>query len=386
MKKLFSCVRLNRIKSYKHLSIIQAHGERKDETCRRRCDPLRSPLNVAISKYAPDAPLDLKTAYKALKMETGATEYKGGAIGLHMLLVISPDAIEGNRHDPNNKTNQKMIKAAQEWGEKEFGKNSVLALRMDMDEKGAGVVDLFIVPVREVKQRNKIKNMITPNKALDEIAKRHKKRKSYEALQDSWHQYAMENIDKRLQRGLSKTKTQKEHVHSDIIAPALEQAKNIKENAVSEFSEKSFLGKVATSVDFKRKKEYERGKSDATKQGKKVINKWKKQNEQLSEKLKLSDTEKSELKNQISEKSKEIIKLSVPDNSQKHDLEAMSQIIEDLVNFSINNNVSPLKPLESWKQSPDCSEPIKTIIQQLIEIVLEAFSIHKPSKSHKFEM
>lgn len=47
------------------------------------------------------------------------------------------------------------------------------------------------------------------------------KTKSYSGMQDSWSAWCQGKLDHEIQRGVSKEVTQREHVHAEIIAPAL---------------------------------------------------------------------------------------------------------------------------------------------------------------------
>lgn len=60
-----------------------------------------------------------------------------------------------------------LFDQARKWAEEKFGPGSVIASRMDLDEKGGGVVDVFVVPIHEVRQRGKTKNQISVNKAYE---------------------------------------------------------------------------------------------------------------------------------------------------------------------------------------------------------------------------
>lgn len=223
---LFAAVRIKRISSLQHLNACAIHGRRKDPSALKRCDLSKTKDNLFESAYSEDA-LDLVKAFKQRKAETGAKEYGKAPLGLHALCIISPEAIArcGDVHDPSNPFNVKMFHEAKAWAEKEFGEGSVIASRMDMDEKGSGVVDLFIVPVREMTMRGKSKSIISVNKALDEIASKHGRRKSYQALQDSWSEHA-KVLNPDIQRGKEKTVPGDDYLPPDIFGRKIEQVLN----------------------------------------------------------------------------------------------------------------------------------------------------------------
>lgn len=224
---LFAAVRVKRISSIQHLNACAIHGRRKDPSALRRCDMGKTKDNLSESDYSDD-PLDLVKAFKQRKASSGAKEYGKAPLGLHALCIISPDAIakHGDVHDPNNPFNVKMFREAKVWAEKEFGKGSVIASRMDMDERGSGVVDLFIVPVREMVMRGKTKPIISVNKALDEISSKYNRRKSYQALQDCWSEHA-KVLNPDIQRGKEKTVIGDDYQPPDIFSRKIEQVLSV---------------------------------------------------------------------------------------------------------------------------------------------------------------
>lgn len=220
---LFAAVRVKRISSMQHLNACAIHGRRKDPSALKRCDSARTGQNIATSDYSDD-PLDLVGAFKERKRASGAKEYGKAPIGLHALCIVSPEVIRagGDLHDPENPLNQQLSAEAKAWAEAEFGAGSVIATRLDVDESGGGVVDLFIVPVREMSMRGKTKPIISVNKALAEIAKRHGRRKSYQSLQDSWSEHA-KVLNPDIQRGKEKTAIGDDYQPPDIFTQRIEQ-------------------------------------------------------------------------------------------------------------------------------------------------------------------
>lgn len=219
MADLFAAVRVEKIRDLKHLNRVALHGQRLDPAAKTRVDPARTNLNLAASDYADD-PLDLVAAFKERKRRSGATEYGKAAIGLHAVLVVSPDLVSehGDPHEPKNPINQKFFEQGQRWAESEFGSGSVIGARLDMDEAGSGVLDLIIVPVASARMnKNREKKIISVNKALDKIQEKYGTPRSYEALQDSWSTHAKKHIDKRLKRGRPKKETARRHIHADVF-------------------------------------------------------------------------------------------------------------------------------------------------------------------------
>lgn len=217
---IFSAVRVKKISGIRSLQSIEAHGRREDSASAKRCDASRTDDNLARSNV--DDPLAVVAAFRQRKADTKATEYKGAPLGLHVLCVVSPEWISaaGDMHDPKNPRNTALFNAANKWAEEKFGKGSVIASRMDMDEAGGGVVDLVIVPVSEVKQRGKVKNQISVNKAYETAFGGGR---VFPKMQDSWAEYCQRCLDPEIQRGRPKEETQREHVHADILRPALQE-------------------------------------------------------------------------------------------------------------------------------------------------------------------
>lgn len=228
---LFAAVRVRRITSLQHLNACAIHGRRKDPSALRRCDSARTGHNIATSDYSDD-PLDLVKAFKERKSRTGAKEYGKAPIGLHALCIVSPDVIRaaGDLHDPDNPLNVQLNEEAKAWAESEFGAGSVIATRLDVDESGGGVVDLFIVPVRDMVMRGKTKPIISVNKALAEIAERHGRRKSYVALQDSWSDHA-KVLNPDIQRGEERGADSPDYEPPEQFAARKENERQAEQNA-----------------------------------------------------------------------------------------------------------------------------------------------------------
>jgi hypothetical protein len=229
---LFAAVRVRRISSLQHLNACAIHGRRKDPSALRRCDQTRTGQNIATSDYSDD-PLDLIGAFKERKKQAGAKEYGKSPLGLHALCIVSPDVIRagGDLHDPNNPLNQSLSAEAKAWAEAEFGAGSVIATRLDVDESGGGVVDLFIVPVRDMTIRGKTKPIISVNKALAEIAERHGRRKSYVALQDSWADHARV-LNPDIQRGEERGADSPQYEPPEQFAMRKENERQAEQNAI----------------------------------------------------------------------------------------------------------------------------------------------------------
>lgn len=229
MAEMFAAVRVQKIKGIRSLHSIEAHGKREDEASKKRVDSALTGKNLAWSCVEND-PLGVTAAFKKRKADAGATEYKGAPIGLHAICVVSPEWIAGagDIHDPKNPRNKALFDAARAWGNETFGPGSVVAARMDMDEKGGGVVDLVVVPISTFKQRGKEKTQISVNKAYERAFGGGR---VYSQMQDSWAAHAQKTLSTDLKRGKTKEETQREHVHADIIRPALQRAEEAEKEA-----------------------------------------------------------------------------------------------------------------------------------------------------------
>jgi len=145
-KGIFSAVRCFNVKTIQALASAREHAFRRDENSQKRVDLSRTDMSLVSSEYAPDDPRDVVKAFKSFKERTGIKEQKGASVALHMLCVVSPEwlAETGDPRDPENPRVKELFKASKEWAEEKFGPGCVIASRMDMDEAGSGVVDVFV--------------------------------------------------------------------------------------------------------------------------------------------------------------------------------------------------------------------------------------------------
>jgi len=225
--KALAAIRVQKINSLSTVRAAEAHGRRLDDASSKRVDASRSALNLAASQYSPDDPLALEGAYRAFKKATGASEGKGAAIMAHMIAVISPEVLaeSGDPRDPNNPKVRALFEQAQAWARSEFGETSLVAARLDVDEAGAGVVDLFVCPtaMQSGGRGRKEKLTISVKSGLEAVAAKNGNKRSYSAIQDSWGDWASQRIDPRLKRGKPKRETMREHVHADLVREGFEE-------------------------------------------------------------------------------------------------------------------------------------------------------------------
>ena len=114
------------------------------------------------------------------------------------------------------------IRSISRWANDVFGggRRTVFAVRLDLDEKGGGVVDIFAAPIRD-QGRGKKRPMVAVLQALKELADAHGRGMSYSAMQDSWHLYARRYLSQDIERGTSKMQTQREHLNPEDYGVAL---------------------------------------------------------------------------------------------------------------------------------------------------------------------
>ena len=213
---VFSFARCKRIRNRRELSDVESHARRTNKEqaeSRRRpgvdCD---APPSIG-SSLVPDDPLALIASYEDHVRKTGAKQWGQSAIGLHLILGVSSHWLQetGNPHSPENPRVQQLLAEARDWTERELG--GVLAVRYDVDERSSGIVDVVCAPVRTARNSK----YFLPSKALEELRLRLGRRKSFEAVQDSWAAHCKNTLDPAIQRGALKQQTQRDHVHADVL-------------------------------------------------------------------------------------------------------------------------------------------------------------------------
>ena len=169
---------------------------------------------------------DYVALFKAHKKRHKAQEYGNYPPVRHLIVGVSPNAIGGDGHDPRDERLRKLLCAAVDWAQKEFG--GVFAARADVDERGQGEIDVLIAPVRDVQcGRAKTKKAkIVPGRALEEFARRNGgTKRSYSLMQDSWAAFARgRGFD--VTRGRSKKETGREHLSPEDYGEAKDTARD----------------------------------------------------------------------------------------------------------------------------------------------------------------
>lgn len=217
-----AAIRVNKMTTIAQLRGASLHAQRHDETGKARVrDDAEPGFGLAWSKAENDR--DYLAAFKAHKSELGAGERKGSPLCLQAICVVSPEWVEkaGNLHDPDNPHNRQLFDQAKAWAESWGGEGSVIATRLDLDEKGGAVVDVLISPVRE----SRGKPVISTNKALRELKEATGERNEYSALQTSWADWCRENLDTEIVRGTRKEITQRQHLSPETYGAVMDKAR-----------------------------------------------------------------------------------------------------------------------------------------------------------------
>ncbi|KXV42543.1 hypothetical protein AD936_11840 [Gluconobacter japonicus] len=146
-------------------------------------------------------------------------------------VVVSPEwlAETGDPHDAANPRVQQLVEEAKAWAESWGGGGAVWGVHYDTDERGSGVVDLFMSPVREQRHKSgKSKAAISCRKAKEKLLASERAlepdlKTSGAAMQSSWVRWARERLDRRLERGKPKIETGAVHQNADLYARIAEQ-------------------------------------------------------------------------------------------------------------------------------------------------------------------
>ena len=219
------------------LIAAERHGKRNDRTSAARLrDGAESGAGLAVMRDQPNGWViredarDLRDRLKAWKAETGARENPRGRSVLHSLIGVSPEWIEetGDLHDPKNPRVRKLLEAAVRWAEAEIG--GVFAARIDLDERGGGVVDVFAAPVHTLKfGRGKERPTLSPNRSLDNLAAKHKASRSFGASQTSWANYARKHLDPAILRGKPVKDSKRRHLSPEEYGQAKDLDRELRE-------------------------------------------------------------------------------------------------------------------------------------------------------------
>lgn len=211
---VYAFVGYKKIKNMAGLVAAEKHAKRQDNS--KHINKTLTHLNPALGYPGVSDPLAIVEAFKARKKDAGASERKGASLAIHMLLCVSPEWIAetGDVHDPANPRNVALFDSAKQFMEDKFGAGSVIHVRLDVDEAGAGVVDVIAVPVTEYTQRGKLKKQVSANAGLEAAFG---KGGDFRRLQSDWSAHCKATLDSKIERGRPKEETGREHVHHTVF-------------------------------------------------------------------------------------------------------------------------------------------------------------------------
>ena len=218
-----AAIRVNKISTIAQLRGASLHAQRHDEIGKARVREGAEPgFGLAWSK-AEGNDRDYLAAFKAHKAELKAGERKGAPLCLQAICVVSPEWVEqaGGLHDADNPRNSQLFDQAKAWAESWGGAGSVVATRLDLDEKGGAVVDVLVSPIRE----SRGKPVISTNKALGELKAATGERNEYAALQTSWAEWCQAHLDRDIVRGTRKELTQRQHLSPETYGAVMDKAR-----------------------------------------------------------------------------------------------------------------------------------------------------------------
>ena len=217
-----AAIRVNKIKTIAQLRGLTHHAERADEVGRARVRE-GAVAGDALAWSKAEGDRDYVAAFKAHKAELGAGERKNAPIAMQALCVVSPEWVQqaGDLHDRANPRNVALFDQAKAWAESWAGKGAVFGVRLDLDEKGGAVVDLMIAPVRD----SRGKPVISTQKPLTELKGATGERNEYSALQTSWADWCASNLDAKIERGLRRELTAREHLSPETYGMVMDKAR-----------------------------------------------------------------------------------------------------------------------------------------------------------------
>lgn len=174
------------------LAAAEAHGKRLDRNGQAR----------AIYENAPPlttSGLDLRRLHAA--HVEGAAKRKGAPEALHMVLQFPTELVNGEDAGA-------MLTHANLFAQSIFGAEASFADRVDRDEKGRHVVDLFLAPKYQKLTKRGSKLALSTSKHLKELAATRNKapnlRGQGQALQDAWFEYLRDRMQLHVRRGVAK--------------------------------------------------------------------------------------------------------------------------------------------------------------------------------------
>ncbi len=181
------------------------HVEGAEHRCLALVDGDVEAIEHARARTAAVAPagLDIRAAFERRSAVTAAKQWGSRDFAVALIVGVSPEWV-GADTAAERVTSERahaVLRAAQAWGEATFGPGAVIHARYDVDERGGGVADLIVAPVRTDKRGKRWYSVSQP---LRDLARQLGRpgRATYAALRDSWHAWAVQHLDQTIERGI----------------------------------------------------------------------------------------------------------------------------------------------------------------------------------------
>lgn len=226
----FASARVHHIDTWGYIETQRAHAFREDKHLKSVRPGAIPQDGWAYSPVTPEEPRDYVRAFQAVPQHFQARYRNSAPLGVHILLYVTPAWIEetGDLHAKDNPRNQMLYQAAQDFVRDIRG---LVAARMDLDEEGGGVVDIFLAPVFPRQSRLRKDGTRGPDipeisvSKLDALWRTQSgERVAFSGLQTLWAEYCGKVLDPRLERGRRKSETGREHLSVPAYKAAGERA------------------------------------------------------------------------------------------------------------------------------------------------------------------
>jgi hypothetical protein len=226
----FASARVFHIETWGYVETQRAHAFREGKHLQSVRPGAIPQDGWAYSPVTPGEPRDYVRAFQAVPQHFQARYRNSAPLGAHIILYVTPAWIEetGDLHAKDNPRNQMLYQAAQDFVRDIPG---LVAARMDLDEQGGGVVDIFLAPV--FPRQSRLRKDGTRGSDIPEISvsklgtlwQTHSgERVGFSGLQTLWAEYCGKVLDPRLERGLRKSETGREHLSVPEFKAAGERA------------------------------------------------------------------------------------------------------------------------------------------------------------------
>jgi hypothetical protein len=226
----FASARVHHIDTWGYIETQRAHAFREDKHLKSVRSGAIPQDGWAYSPVTPEEPRDYVRAFQAVPQHFQARYRNSAPLGVHILLYVTPTWIEetGDLHAKDNPRNRMLYQAAQDFVRDIPG---LVAARMDLDEEGGGVVDIFLAPIFPRQSRLRKDGTRGPDIPEISVSKldalwrtRSGERVAFSGLQTLWAEYCGKVLDPRLERGRRKSETGREHLSVPEYKAAVERA------------------------------------------------------------------------------------------------------------------------------------------------------------------